>query len=344
MRALTLRQIGGLENLEVRDMPDPGDPPPGWVRIRVQAAALNRLDLFVTQGLPHTSPSFPHIVGSDAAGVIEQVGAGVASLQPGARVVVNPGLSCRQCAPCQAGEQPSCRRYRILGEHLPGTLAEFLLVPEQNVAVIPAEIPWAEAAAFPLATLTAWRMLTSRAQVQAGETVLIWGAGGGVAQAAIQVAVLRGARVIATSGSDTKLRLARTLGAELALNHRTGDVVRQVRDLTGAGVDVVVDSVGQATWASSLRALRPMGRLVTCGATSGPQVALDLRKLFWFQWSILGSTMGNDAEFQAIVEQFRRGRLRPVVDSVVPLAEGPAAYARLAAGAQSGKLVIEVAS
>ncbi len=344
MRALTLRQTGGIDFLEPRKMPDPGNPAPGWVRIRVKAAALNRLDLFVTQGLPHTKPSFPHVVGSDATGEVDAVGAGVTSVQFGDRVVVNPGLSCRQCTPCRAGEQPLCRDYRILGEHLPGTMAEFLLVPEQNVAVIPAEIPWAEAAAFTLATLTAWRMLTSRARVQPGETVLVWGAGGGVAQASIQIATLLGARVVATSGSAAKLPTARELGAELVLNHATEDVVRRVRDLTGGGVDVVVDTVGEATWASSLRALRPMGRLVTCGATSGPQVALDLRKLFWFQWSILGSTMGNDAEFQAIVEHFRQGRLRPVVDSVVPLAEGPAAYARLAAGSQSGKLVIEVAS
>lgn len=344
MRALTLRQTGGLDFLEPREMPDPGHPAPGWVRIRVMAAALNRLDLFVTQGLPHTRPSFPHVVGSDAAGVVDAVGAGVTAVQPGDHVVVNPGLSCRHCAPCLAGDQPLCREYRILGEHLPGTLAEFLLVPGQNVAVIPPEIPWAEAAAFTLATLTAWRMLTTRGRLQAGETVLVWGAGGGVAQASIQIASLLGARVIATSGSEAKLPLARELGAELALNHRTEDVVRQVRDRTGGGVDLVVDTVGEATWGASLRALRPMGRLVTCGATSGPQVALDVRKLFWFQWSILGSTMGNDEEFRAIVEQFRQGRLRPVVDSIVPLAEGPAAYARLAAGAQSGKLVIEVAS
>ncbi len=344
MRALTLRQVGGIDFLEPREVPDPGNPAPGWVRIRVKAAALNRLDLFVTQGLPHTKPSFPHVVGSDAAGVVDAVGAGVTTLRPEDRVVVNPGLSCRRCTPCLAGEQPLCRDYRILGEHLPGTLAEFLLVPEQNVAVIPPEIPWTEAAAFTLATLTAWRMLATRARLQAGETVLVWGAGGGVAQASIQIASMLGARVIATSGSDAKLPLARKLGAEVALNHRTEDVVRRVRDLTGGGVDLVVDSVGAATWSSSLRALRPMGRLVTCGATSGPQVSLDIRKLFWFQWSILGSTMGNDGEFQAIVEHFRQGRLRPVVDSVVPLTEGPAAYARLAAGAQSGKLVIEVAS
>lgn len=344
MRALTLTQLGGIEHLRVLDLPDPGPPPRGAVRIRVRAAALNRIDLFVTQGLPHTSPSFPHIVGSDASGEIDAVGQGVTDLGMGDPVVVNPGISCRECAVCQAGEQPLCRQYRILGEHLPGTVAEYLTVPAANVARIPAGTPWPEAAAFPLATLTAWRMLVGRARLQAGETVLIWGSGGGVSQAAIQIGRLLGARVVATSGADHKLELARRLGADLALNHRTEDVVRRVRDLTGVGVDVVVDSVGQATWPASLRALRPMGRLVTCGATSGPQVALDIRKLFWFQWSLLGSTMGNDAEFQAILAHFREGRLRPVVDSVVPLADGPAAFARMAAGAHSGKLVIEVTS
>lgn len=344
MRALTLTRTGGLEHLEVQEMPDPGPPPAGSVRIRVRAAALNRIDLFVTQGLPRTEPSFPHVVGSDAAGVVDAIGPGVDRFRPGDRVLVNPGISCRTCPVCLAGEQPLCRQFRILGEHLPGTVAEYLTVPAINLAPVPAGISWAEAAAFPLATLTAWRMLASRARVTAGETVLVWGSGGGVSQAAIQVAKLLGARVVATSGSDPKLAVARRLGADLALNHHSEDVVRRVRDLTGVGVDVVVDSVGEATWARSLRALRPMGRLVTCGATSGPQVALDVRKLFWFQWSLLGSTMGNDAEFEAIVGHFHRGALRPVVDSVVPLADGPAAFARLAAGDQSGKLVIEVAA
>lgn len=344
MRALTLSQPGGLEHLVVQELPEPTEIPPGSVRIRVVAGALNRLDLFVTQGLPHTNPNFPHIVGSDCAGVVDRLGEGVTSLQLGDHVVVNPGLSCRRCAVCLAGEQPLCREYRILGEHLPGTLAEYLIVPGTNLQVIPPDTPWPEAAAFTLATLTAWRMLRHRAAVQPGETVLIWGTGGGVAQAAIQIAKDAGATVVATSGSDAKLALATRLGADLALNHRRDDVVRRVRDLTGVGADVVVDTVGEATWASSLRTLRPMGRLVTCGATSGPQVALDVRKLFWFQWSILGSTMGNDAEFHAIVERFRQGMLRPIVDSVVPLADGPAAFARLAAGEQSGKLVIEVTS
>lgn len=344
MRALTLPHPGGIELLEVREVPDPTIQAPTEVRVRIRAAALNRLDLFVLGGLPHTQPAYPHIMGSDGAGIVESVGAAVTSVRPGDHVLINPGLSCRACAVCQAGEQPLCRNYRILGEHLPGTIAEWVVVPEANLAVLPATVPWPEAAAFTLATLTAWRMLISRAALQAGETVLVWGAGGGVAQAAIQIARRAGARVIATSGSDAKLPLASRLGAHLVLNHTRDDVARRVRDLTAVGADVVVDSVGEATWAASLRALRPMGRLVTCGATSGPQVALDLRRLFWFQWSILGSTMGNDQEFRTITDLLRQGELRPVIDSVVSLEDAPAAYARLAEGAQSGKLVIEVSS
>ncbi len=325
-------------------MPDPVLSTPSDVLVQVTAAALNRLDLFVVGGLPHTSPSWPHILGSDAVGVIAAVGPEVTGLRPGDRVIVNPGISCRSCPACQAGEQPYCRQYRILGEHLPGTLAERVVVPAANLRPAPPAFSDPEAAAFVLTTLTAWRMLMTRAALQSGETVLVWGAGGGVAQASIQIARRAGARVLATSSSDAKLTLAKRLGATTTFRHDQADVAREVRALTGVGVDVVVDTVGEATWASSLRALRPGGRLVTCGATTGPQVGLDLRKLFWFQWSLLGSTMGNDAEFDAIVQLAHQGELRPVVDSVVPLAEATTAFARLAAGAQAGKLVIEVAA
>ncbi len=325
-------------------MPRPEIQRPDDVLVRIAAAALNRLDLFVIGGLPHTDLAWPHILGSDGAGVVEATGPEAAGFARGDRVLINPGLSCRTCQACLAGEQPLCRQFRILGEHRPGTLAEYVVVPAASLARIPDGIDWPEAAAFPLATLTAWRMLMTRAQVRSGETVLVWGAGGGVAQAAIQIAKRAGARIIATSSTPEKLALASRLGAEITLNHLTEDVSRRVRDLTGSGADVVVDCVGSATWPASLRALRPMGRLVVCGATSGPQVALDLRRLFWFQWSILGSTMGSDAEFRAIVELLGQGELRPIVDSVVPLADAPAAFARLAGGHQMGKLVIEVAS
>jgi NADPH:quinone reductase-like Zn-dependent oxidoreductase len=220
-----------------------------------------------------------------------------------------------------------------------------VVIPAANLAPVPDAMSWAEAAAFPLATLTAWRMLTTRAAVRAGETVLVWGAGGGIAQAAIRVAVHLGARVIAASGSDAKLAIARRLGAAETINHATQDVVAEVKRITGRrGADVVVDSVGEQTWPVSLRAIARGGRLVTCGATSGPMVQLDVRRLFWHQWTILGSTMGSRREFAEVTALAQEGKLRPVVDRVVPLGEGVSAFQRMARGEQAGKLVIEVSS
>jgi NADPH:quinone reductase-like Zn-dependent oxidoreductase len=276
---------------------------------------------------------------------VEAVGSAVASFRPGDRVTLNPGISCGSCALCQAGEDPLCRSFGILGEHRSGTAAEFVIVPERNVALIPSTMPWDVAAALPLSTLTAWRMLTTRARLSAGETVLIWGIGGGVSLAALQIAKHLGARVIGTSSADRKLEKARELGADLLFNHaeRSGDdIAREVRKFTGSGADVVVDSVGEKTWEASLKALRPGGRLVTCGATNGPVVSLDIRRLFWFQWSLLGSTMGSRREFAEVMALAHAGKLLPVIDSVVPLARGRDAYERMARGEQLGKLVIEV--
>lgn len=345
MRALALTGTGGLEHLTLLDVPAPAVTAPDDVLVRIRAAALNRLDLFIADGLKGLTYRFPHVVGSDGAGVVEAVGPEVSHLAPGDRVLLNPGISCGACSACQAGDEPLCSGYRILGEHRDGTAAELVVVPAANVAPVPDGMSWAEAAAFPLATLTAWRMLVTRAKLGAGERVLVWGAGGGVAQAAIQIARLRGAEVVATSSSDEKLETARRLGADHVVNHATADVAAEVRRLLGRrSVEVVVDTVGEATWPTSLRLLGPGGRLVTCGATSGPFVSLDVRKLFWYQWSLLGSTMGSHREFAEIVRLATRGELRPVVDSVVPLADGVAAYRRLASGAQTGKLVLEVSS
>jgi NADPH:quinone reductase-like Zn-dependent oxidoreductase len=258
-------------------------------------------------------------------------------------VLINPGLSCGHCQACQEGEESLCSNFAILGEHLPGTAAELVVVPAANLGRVPEGMSWSEAAGFTLATLTAWRMLTGRARLQAGETVLIWGIGGGVSLAALQIAVLLGARAIVTSGSDAKLAAAVRLGAAVAVNHGSADVVAEVRKETGGrGADVVVDSVGEATWPNSLRALRRGGRLVVCGATTGPMVSFDLRRLFWHQWSILGSTMGNRREFGEIVRLAHDGKLWPVVDGVVPLAAGAKAYERMQRGEHMGKLVIEV--
>ena len=344
MRALALGGVGGLEQLAVREVEEPAVRSDTDVKVRVQAAALNHLDLFVARGLLGVEPTFPHVVGSDAAGVVEAVGAAVRAVRPGDRVMINPGISCETCQSCLEGEESLCRSFRLLGEHLPGTMAELVVVPEGNVARVPDAMPMERAAAFSLVTLTAWRMLTTRARLRPGETVLIWGIGGGVAQAALQIAKLLGAYAIVTSGTAHKLDSARALGADAVLDHGRDDVIGEVKRLTGGnGADVVVDSVGERTWPQSLRALRRGGRLVVCGATTGPMVDIDLRRLFWHQWTIMGSTMGSRREYREIVRLAGLGRLWPVVDRVVPLAAAVEAFRRLAAGEQFGKLVIEVA-
>ena len=345
MRALTLTALGGIEHLALGEVPDPEIRAPDEVRIRIRTAALNRLDLFVAQGLPKFSLPLPHVVGSDGAGVVESVGAAVSGIDVGERVMLDPGIACGECNACRSGDHPLCERYAILGEHRAGTIAEYVVVPAANVAPVPADMSWVDAAAFPLATLTAWRMLATRARLTSGETVLIWGAGGGVAQAAIQVARHFGARVIATSSTPEKLELARRLGADHVIDHATDDVVAEVKRITGRrGAHVVVDSVGERTWQQSLRCLARGGRLVTCGATSGPMVELDVRRLFWHQWSLLGSTMGSREEFRAIVRLAHAGKFRPHIDRVLPLASAVEAFRLLSEGKQSGKLVIEVST
>jgi NADPH:quinone reductase-like Zn-dependent oxidoreductase len=346
VRGLTIAAHGGIEQLVYRtDLDEPVVAAPTDVRVRVQAAALNRLDLFVLQGIPGVKLTPGWIPGADAAGVIDQIGAAVDGVAVGDRVLINPGVSDRTCEFCRKGEQSECVTYRLMGEHVPGTFAEYAVVPAANVRRISSTPSSETAAAFTLATLTAWRMMVTKARVSAGELVLIWGIGGGVAVAAMQIALARGARVWVTSGSDDKLAWAAAIGAEVGFNHRTTDVADQVRARTGKrGVDVVVDSVGTATWDQSLRSLARGGRVVTCGGTSGPTLAMDVRRLFWNQWTIMGSTMGNDREFDAIADEFRQGRLLPPIDSVYPLSEAGAraAYARMASNAQRGKIVLRV--
>ena len=343
MKALTISQLGGLEHLGLRDVPAPVLTNPGDVVVRIKAAALNRLDLFVVNGLPGVKYAFPHIMAGDGSGVIEAVGSGVTGWAPGDRVMFNPGISCYHCDHCLAGEHSLCETYRLLGEHVSGTAAELVIIPANNLGRVPEQMPWDKAAAFSLATLTAWRMLVTRAQLKAGETVLIWGIGGGVSIAALQIAKLIGARIIATSSADHKLAGAKELGADIVFNHSTVDVAAEVRKLTSKrGVDVVVDHVGEKTWEKSLRCLGRMGRLVTCGGTTGPMVTTDVRKLFWYQYSILGSTMGNYHEYQAIVRLANEGKLWPVVDKVYAMEQGREAFARLEAGEQLGKIVLEV--
>ena len=344
MRALTISAHGGLERLEYRtDLPLPELHAPTDVRVRMRAGALNHLDLWVVRGLPGVTITPPWIMGADGVGEIESVGSAVRDVSVGDRVIINPGISDRSCDYCLAGEQSLCVRFALLGEHRPGTFAEYVVVPATNVRPVPRDVPDDVAAAFTLATLTAWRMVVTRAQVRPGEDVLIQGIGGGVAIAALQICKQLGARVWVTSRSDEKLARARSLGADETINVSGVDVAREVRARTSRrGVDVVVDSVGKATCAQSTSALARGGRLVTCGATSGPVVETDVRRLFWNQWSILGSTMGNDAEFDAITGELAAGRLRPPVDRVYPLAEARDAFARLEDAAQFGKIVLSI--
>lgn len=346
MRGLTIDAHGGVEMLRVRDdLPVPPLARDDDVRVRIRAAAINRLDLWVLGGIPGVRVTPGWVLGSDGAGEIDAVGSAVQGLVAGDRVILNPGVvdpDCR-CEYCRDGDEPLCLTYGILGEHRPGTIADYVVVPARNVRTIPASIPFETAAAFPLATLTAWRMLMTRARVTASDQVLIWGIGGGVALAALQIAKRVGATVWVTSGSPDKLERARALGADHLLDHREPDLGRTIRTRTGKrGVDVVIDSVGEATWAQSLIALGKRGRLVTCGGTSGPYVGVDVRRMFWNQWTLMGSTMGSESEFDAAVAVFREGGLVPPVDSVWPLEEGRGAFERLDSGAQFGKVVIRL--
>jgi NADPH:quinone reductase-like Zn-dependent oxidoreductase len=345
LRAITISAHGGLEQLEYRtDLPIP-EVSAGDVRVRITAASLNHLDLLMLQGLPGITLRPPWILGADATGTVEAVGENAKrTANIGDSVIVNPGISDGTCEYCRAGEQSLCVRFGLLGEHHPGTLAEYVVVPSGNVRRIPSDIPRETAGAFTLAALTACRMVVTRAKVEASDEVLIWGIGGGVALAALKLVKQIGARAWVTSSSDEKLGRARALGADETLNYSKVDVGKEIRARTGKrGVTVVLDNVGQATWKQSLSALGKRGRLVTCGGTSGPMVETDVRRLFWNQWTIMGSTMGNDAEFEAVANELRAGRLLPEIDSVHELESAREAFARLASGAQFGKIVVRVA-
>jgi NADPH:quinone reductase-like Zn-dependent oxidoreductase len=347
VRGLTISAHGGLDQLEYRtDLPKP-EPRRGEIRIRVKAAALNHLDLFVVAGMPGVKITPPWILGADATGVIDAIGdlSGISDnhLKVGDSVIVNPGLSDHTCEFCQAGEHSLCVNFGLLGEHAPGTLAEYIVVPARNARNIPKDKPVEQAAAFTLATLTAWRMVVTRARVKRTDNVLIWGIGGGVALAAFDIVRHIGATTWVTSHSDEKLALARGLGAENVLNYTATDVGTEIRARTKKrGVDVVFDTVGEATWPQSLGALGKGGRLVTCGATSGPMVQMDVRRLFWNQWDIMGSTMGNDAEFDAVTNEYRAGHFTPLVDSVFDISQGRQAFERLQSGQQFGKIVVRI--
>jgi len=326
VKAVRIHEDGGPEVLVYEDAPDP-EPQPGQVLIRLRAASLNHLDLWVRQGLP--SVPKPRILGADGAGVVEALGDRVSGLEVGQRVVINPGLE-------------HDGRISVVGEHFDGTHAELIAIDSAQVFPLDDSLDFEEAAAFPLVFETAYRMLVTRAALREGEWVLVWGIGSGVATAAFSIAKALGARVIVTSTSEAKLARARALGADAVVD-TAGDVAGAVKEATGgAGVDVVVEHIGEATWARSLQAARIGGRVVVCGATTGPNPPASLHRVWWKQLSILGSTMGTRADFEGAYDLVRSGRAQPIVDRVFALKDAQAAHERLESGEQFGKVVLSI--
>lgn len=335
MRAIVLRELGSVDNLKLEEVPDP-QPGPGEVVVRLHAAALNHRDVFIVQKL-YPNIKLPAILGSDGAGVVSAVGEGVSAELLGQEVVVNPSLEWGD------DERTQGPKYRILGMPEEGTFAEFIKVPAENVNPKPAHLSFAEAAALPLAGLTAYRAVVTRAQVKTGETVLVTGIGGGVATFALQIAKALGARVFVTSGSDEKLARAQSLGADGGVNYKTADWGKQLVALTGGGPDVVIDSAGGDALETSARILKQAGRIVFYGATTGLAKNLDLYRLFFKQATLMGSTMGSPREFAALLDLYAKEQIHPVVDQVFPLAEAAAAHRHMEEAGQCGKIVLQIA-
>ncbi len=344
MRGFGFAEHGGPEQLAYVEVAEPV-PGPGDVRVRLRAAAFNRLDRFTLAGIPGVPVERPHVLGSDGAGEVDRAGEGITDLAPGERVLINPGLWDGTCEACRAGEEALCRRYRIVGEHTQGTAAPYVVVPRRNVHRIPSTLTFPEAAAVPLVFQTAWRALRTVGGVRPGDRVAIVGAGGGVPTAAVQVAKLLGAQVAVATRSAGKEARARSLGADAVVEFDEAD-----RPLDAAlwawsekrGVDVVFDSVGAPTIPRSVKALARSGRVVVIGATAGPVASVDLRTLFWRQASIRGSTMAHAREFDEMLGHVAAGRLRAVVDSVHPFDDARAAFARFEAPDLFGKIVLEL--
>jgi len=340
MKASIFRRHGGPEVLEYAEVPEP-QMRANEVLVEVKACALNHLDIFARNGLPGIEIPLPHILGNDIAGVVKDVGNVVTWVKTGDEVMIQPGVSCGHCDACLSGRDNLCREYDIIGYRRDGGYAQFVVVPGVNVFLKPDELLWDEAAALPLVTVTAWHMLVTRANVQPGESVLVHAAGSGVGSIAIQIARLRGARVIATASSEEKLAKARMLGADETINYSGEDWPKEVRRLTERrGVDVVVEHTGSATWQGSISALKNNGRLVTCGATSGYDARTDLRQVFYRHLTILGSFMGSKAELLEAMKFVRTREIRAVVDRVLPLSEAREAHSLLERREQFGKVVL----
>jgi NADPH:quinone reductase-like Zn-dependent oxidoreductase len=344
MQALTIHENGGPEVVRFEEIPDP-KPGRGEVLVQVKSAALNHLDIWVRKGRPGANVKAPHVLGSDASGVVAEVGEGVSTVKVGEEVVLNPGVNSEETEWTLRGQHSECPTFGILGLSRPGTFAEKVAVPAINVYPKPKHLGWNEAAAMPLAHLTAWRMLFSRAQFVPGETVLIHGIGGGVALSALQFARKTAGEVIVTSSSEEKLARAKKLGAQHTINYKTTpDVAAAVLEITGGrGVDVIIDAVGAATWPINFDAARKGGRIAHCGVTTGFEVTANIQKLYWKQLSVLGSTMGSQEEFRQMLRAVEAAGIEPVIDSVEPLERGREAMDRMEAGDQFGKIVLEVA-
>ena len=340
MKAVIFREHGGAEVLEPAEVADPKIKA-NEVLVEVRACALNHLDVWVRAGLPNVQIPLPHILGNDIAGVVREAGELVNWIKPGAEVMLHPGVSCGHCSACLRGQDNFCPEYDIIGYRRDGGYAELVAVPGVNVIPKPKNIGWEEAAALPLVTLTAWHMLVTRANVQPGEDVLIHAAGSGVGSLGIQVAKLRGARVITTASSDEKLAKAKDLGADEVINYTRADWPKEVKRLTERkGVDVVFEHTGAETWTGSIASVKSGGRVVTCGATSGFDARTDIRQIFYRQLTILGSFMGAKAELLEAMKFVAGGAIRAIVDQSMPLAEAHRAHELIENRAQFGKLVL----
>ena len=340
MKAVKFTGTGGTDVIEYADVDRP-EPGPEEVLVDVKAGALNHVDVWARRGLPGNDLSFPHTPGCDGAGVVEAVGEDVEQFGSGDRVAVWPGVSCGTCEFCRRGEPSMCVEYALLGEHLPGVHAEYAAVPEENLVPVPDGVDWATAGAAPLVFGTAWRMLIERGDVTAGETVLVLGASGGVGHAAVQIADHAGATVFATGSSEAKLDAARDLGAEHAIDYEREDFADRVRELTDRrGVDVVVDHVGAATWQDSLRSLAKGGRVLTCGATTGPNPETSIDRIFWNQLQVIGSTMASPGALDRVLELVWDGTFEVDVRETLPMSETARGHELLEAREGFGKVVL----
>lgn len=341
MKSVIFREHGGPEKLEYTDVPEP-KLLAGEVLVKVKACALNHLDIWVRQGIPAYKINLPHISGCDVSGEITGLGMGVENLKTGVRVLVAPGLSCFKCEYCLSGHDNLCESYKILGAGTDGGYAEFVKAPAMNIIAIPDSLSFEEAAAFPLTFLTAWHMLITRCGLRSGQSVLVHAGGSGIGSAAVQIAKLAGAFVITTARGDEKCAKAKSLGADEVIDYEKEDFSKKVRSLThGRGVDVVFEHIGPETFAQSVSALAKNGKLVTCGATSGPQAQLDLRYLFSRQLSLLGAMMGCRHELLALLPLMASKKLRPIIDQIFPLSEARQAQERMLGRQNFGKILLK---